>query len=1054
MGNKFSGTRVYLGFIFGVAFLVAISAVLFNARANKIAFAASTITVNSTADDVDNDGECTLREAIISANLDSVSGALAGECTAGSGNDDIVFSIPGAGVRTITPLTSLPPIESQVNINGYSQTGASANTAVSPAPLNGTLLIEIDGTNVANYALLFSGNSSGGASSSVRGLVINRFGAGGAISIGASNVTVAGNYIGTDSTGLVDLGNTGPGITEEFISTNSSNANIGGLNAADRNLISGNEDSASYPGDGWVFRGNYIGVDATGLVAMGNSAPGYSGGISIDHCTGVIIGGIQTGATNVISGNKSHGLAPDITDGLVIQGNYIGVGADSSTSLPNGGGGIVLTNSTDATIGGPSVEAKNIIKNNELDGIYLGSNNDGVVIEGNNIDSNLAHGINVDGGVNINIGDTATNAGNTVSFNLSTGILLNNTSFVAVESNIVNDNANTGIQVNNSTDIIIGGTATNAGNTVNGNDNNGIGIHNLSSNVTVQANTSNNNASNGIDLYNTVTDTVIQGNELNSNINNGLSIDGSNNITVGGAGSSSNNISLNNSNGVAVYSSSSTVFEGNIVDTNNGYGFYIYDSTSITVGGTTSEAGNSIKNNVNSGLNADITDGFEMRNNVIEDNGVNGIQLSFSNAAIINGGAVTGSSNEGIVISDSDNVVISEIEISINGDDGIWITNTSSTTSVIDSLISSNSDIGISLDNVNSTIIKGSMVLNNSNYGISIDGSSDSIIGGTSSAERNIISGNQGLANVAIIGLPNQSSNNTIQGNYIGTDDNGLSDSSISQNFGIILTANANSNTIGGTTPGSGNIIAGNKGAGIFINSLTNDSFFGTLAPINNSILNNSIFDNDSDTVFGISFPGLAIDSGGLILDENFNIVGGLNIGPTLNDAEDPDTGSNNYENFPVLNSAQQTDNTLVVDLNLDAADSTLNDQYRVEIFSSDVADESGYGEGRTYLGAANITNGNNKKVQITLPAGINLSGKVLSATTTALSDTGTGYGSTSEFSEVLSTISVYITPASGGLLGKTGDIITSWYGIIGIILSGSVLLYYRKSHNTDTSEK
>src|SRR5689334_9821322 len=38
------------------------------------------ITVNSTADTVANDGQCTLREAITAANTDTASGAAAGEC--------------------------------------------------------------------------------------------------------------------------------------------------------------------------------------------------------------------------------------------------------------------------------------------------------------------------------------------------------------------------------------------------------------------------------------------------------------------------------------------------------------------------------------------------------------------------------------------------------------------------------------------------------------------------------------------------------------------------------------------------------------------------------------------------------------------------------------------------------------------------------------------------------------------------------------------------------------------------------------------------------------
>src|SRR6185369_1767951 len=90
---------------------------------------AATITVNSTSDAANaTDGLCTLREAITAANTDAQSGAVAGECIAGSGADTIAFNIPGSGVKTITPATVLPDITDQVLIDGYSQPGASQNT--------------------------------------------------------------------------------------------------------------------------------------------------------------------------------------------------------------------------------------------------------------------------------------------------------------------------------------------------------------------------------------------------------------------------------------------------------------------------------------------------------------------------------------------------------------------------------------------------------------------------------------------------------------------------------------------------------------------------------------------------------------------------------------------------------------------------------------------------------------------------------------------------------------------------------------------------------------
>src|SRR5262249_32830332 len=64
---------------------------------------AATITVNSPADTTADDGQCTLREAIISANMNTASGTMPGECAAGSGvgTDLIQFGLP-SGLQTIT----------------------------------------------------------------------------------------------------------------------------------------------------------------------------------------------------------------------------------------------------------------------------------------------------------------------------------------------------------------------------------------------------------------------------------------------------------------------------------------------------------------------------------------------------------------------------------------------------------------------------------------------------------------------------------------------------------------------------------------------------------------------------------------------------------------------------------------------------------------------------------------------------------------------------------------------------------------------------------------
>ncbi len=331
------------------------------------------ITVNSTADDQDDDGECTLREAITASNTDTASGATLGECIAGDGNDTITFNITGAADYTLTdrnsatkdgytiqPQTSLPAITDTVTIDGYSQPGSLTNTAVAPNPLNGTLLIQLDGSlaGAASEGLHLDISASG---SIIRGMIINRFTSRGIGSAGtATDVILTGNYVGTDPTGLLDWGNEDIGIQL------GARLRIGGLNPEDRNIVSGNDSSGASPNTGdddWIVQGNYIGVGADGLTAIPNAIAGGSGSLSLDNSSGHIIGGPDATAINVISGNNSMGIAPHNVQNITIQNNYIGVAYDGTTPLGNGSTGINLSGaSTNSTF------SDNIVSNNIMGG--------------------------------------------------------------------------------------------------------------------------------------------------------------------------------------------------------------------------------------------------------------------------------------------------------------------------------------------------------------------------------------------------------------------------------------------------------------------------------------------------------------------------------------------------------------------------------------------------------------------------------------------------------------------------------------------------------------
>lgn len=150
-------------------------------------------------------------------------------------------------------------------------------------------------------------------------------------------------------------------------------------------------------------------------------------------------------------------------------------------------------------------------------------------------------------------------------------------------------------------------------------------------------------------------------------------------------------------------------------------------------------------------------------------------------------------------------------------------------------------------------------------FGVSIvAGAAGNFIGGAAAALGNLISGNR-TGGVSI----NNASDNTVQGNWIGTDatgnaplPNGLPGSSSSGISIAATTAAAERNVIGGLTPGAGNVIAANNDEGISIVAA---------AAQNNVIQGNSIgLGTDGKTLLGNVGVGVAV------LGANNNLIGGV----------------------------------------------------------------------------------------------------------------------------------------------------------------------------------
>ena len=315
---------------------------------------AATFTVLNTLDS----GPGSLRAAILAAN-----GA--------PGADTIEFNIPAAGVQSIAPTSPLPLITDPVTVNGYTQPGASANTNALNAGINAVLLIELTGVNSA-----LTINADGTV---IRGIVSNLNGD--SIVVNANNVTIAGNFIGTNAAGTAGLPLAGGGFGIRHNVGN--NLTVGGPNAADRNLLSGSAQGGLILGfipvsTGHLIQGNYIGPDKTGTLSL--TPVTVPGGLSnVNNAT--VIG-------NLISGNGGGGLGTiNVAGPMIIRGNLIGTQRDGTSPLPNGNFGGMHIEMSGALIGGAGAGEPNIIAFNNGPGVWIRALN----VQGNRISQNVIH---------------------------------------------------------------------------------------------------------------------------------------------------------------------------------------------------------------------------------------------------------------------------------------------------------------------------------------------------------------------------------------------------------------------------------------------------------------------------------------------------------------------------------------------------------------------------------------------------------------------------------------------------------------------------------------
>lgn len=461
---------------------------------------AATFVVTSTADG----GAGSLRQAIVDANMSP-------------GADRIHFNIPGNQQHVIQPQTEFPPVSEELNVDGYTQPGATPNTAADA--FNGSLRIVLNGfdlgaggvglrlesghawvgglmiirclgsgveatggTNVivgniighwpgftnnwrnGNGILLegSSGNQIGGTNFADRN-VISENSVGLRLVNGSSRNVVAGNFIGPAVSGLARRGNFNEGIKFEDSSQNL----IGGLAPGSRNIISGNTRSGIgliNACDLNVIQGNYIGVDMTGQGALGNGEFGVviSTAFSGSNARN-LIGGTETGARNIISANEAMGISIGSNNNMV-QGNFVGVAADGISPLGNEGTGVQIISASGNLVGGAMPGAGNVISGNHFVGVYLNGNSGlnnrvqgnqiGVGADGTTPAGNAERGIDIRLGESV-IGGTGVGEGNHIAFNQSAGVWVQTFGQrAAIRGNSIHDNVGLGISLSNLTTAI------------------------------------------------------------------------------------------------------------------------------------------------------------------------------------------------------------------------------------------------------------------------------------------------------------------------------------------------------------------------------------------------------------------------------------------------------------------------------------------------------------------------------------------------------------------------------------------------------------------------
>jgi CSLREA domain-containing protein len=678
---------------------------------------------------------------------------------------------------------------------------------------------------------------------------------------------------------------------------------------------------------------------------------GYADGL-------VLRGGTSTVYRLVINSFNGRGIRLDGAGENLILGCYIGTDVSGTAARPNMAGGIRIVEGQKNVIGGTAADKRNLISGNHGDGIQIQDvknsvigNSIGTDITGSSALPNIGVGVGIEAGLAIVGGSSAAN-GNLISGNESAGISFQvGATDGFVMGNLIGTDATGKYAIGNSWGVIlhdnhntIGGDTAGKRNVISGNRKDGIFINTPSEENIIQGN---------------YIGTDISGTAALENQENGIQVAGNNNTIGGKRGLTGNVISANKLDGVAIDGVGNAV-QGNLIGVdssgtaalgNQGSGVIANASLGL-IGGTDSGNGNIISANNGDGvritsggvlvqgnyIGTDITGTLDLGNQA---NGVyvfaaGSIQIGGSDPGARN--VIAGNQLVGVFIEDgSDDVSVygnyigtdaagmapiknikagiaaygTNIQIgaafeggrnviSGNGGPGIAVVSTASGVTIQNNYIGTNVNGTAAVGNRNGIEVSSNAV------GMNI------LIGGSPVDEGNLISGNQELGVLLVSGA-------TVQGNKIGTQPDGIGALG-NGTSGILIKGSGNQ--IGGT--GFYNTIAFNGGHGVAVISESGSA-------TGNSILTNSIHDNGS--------LGIAIDEEAVIPNDN----------------QDPDSGDNNRQNYPVLTSAIA--DSVAMDSVISATlNSTPGTVFTIEIYTNAACDPSGNGEGHRLIRSMTVT--------------------------------------------------------------------------------------------------